>query len=175
MLSFYKVIENAYKFLENRDLIAYLYGGDGRICTEEYFEQWLKKYPNRIAPADLDRIRDFTIGKRVYDCSQLVITCFQCPDMTSAGLIKRCNPVTLDLSMGPEASVLYKKGHVGLDIGCGYAIDIPTEGQTVRVRRVNEGGWTQSGQLTIYCNYNGARAMDPNRAGGSYYYGRENK
>ena len=42
MLSFYKVIENAYRFIENRDLIAYLYGGDGRICTEEYFEQWLK-------------------------------------------------------------------------------------------------------------------------------------
>jgi len=163
MLSFYKVIENAYKFLENRDLIAYLYGGDGRICTDEYFNEWLKKYPNRIAPAEVDRIRDFTVGKRIYDCSQLVVTCFQCPDMTSAGLIKRCNPVIEDLALGPEASVLYKRGHVGLDIGCGYAIDIPCEGQTVRVRRVNEGGWTQSGQLTIYCNYNGARAMDPNR------------
>lgn len=163
MISFYQVIKNAYEFIGNRDLIAYLYGGDGRICTDAYFDAWLKKYPNRIAPSEVDRIRAYTVGKYVYDCSQLVVSCFQCPDMSSAGLIKRCNPIFEDLSKCPEASILYKKGHVGLDIGCGYSLDIPTEGQTVRVRKISEGGWTQAGMLTMYCNYDGARAQDPNK------------
>lgn len=163
MKSFYKVIEKAYWFIAQRDSIAYLYGGDGRICTDEYFSQWLLKYPHRIPEDQQEKIRDFTVGKRIYDCSQLVVECVGCPDMTSGGLIARCNPVLEDLSLGPEASILWKKGHVGIDIGCGWAVDIPTEGQTVRVRRVNEGGWQKSGQLWLYVNYNGARAMDPNR------------
>lgn len=164
MISFYKVLEKAFWFISQRDSIAYLYGGDGRICTDEYFNQWLLKYPNRIPEDRVDYIRNFTVGKRIYDCSQLVVECCRCPDMTSAGLIKRCNPVLTDLALGPEASILYKKGHVGLDLGCGWALDIPTEGQSVRVRRVSDGGWTQSGQLSIYVNYTGARAMDPNRS-----------
>ena len=165
MISFYKVIQKAYWFLENRDSIAYLYGGDGRICTEEYFDQWLLRYPKRIRPEDVDRIRDYTVGKRIYDCSQLVVDCCQCPDMTSKGLISRCNPVLEDLSLGPEASILWREGHCGLDLGAGYAIDIPKEGETVRVRKISEGGWKKTGQLWLYVNYTGARAQDPNRGG----------
>lgn len=161
--SFYKVIEKAYWFIANANSIAYLYGGDGRICTDAYFDLWLQRYPHRIPEDRVDYIRNFTVGKRIYDCSQLVVECVGCPDMTSQRLINCCNPVTEDLSAGPEASILWKKGHVGLDIGCGWALDIPKEGETVRVRRVSDGGWTKSGQLWLYVNYNGARAMDPNR------------
>lgn len=163
MVSFYKVLQKAYWFLENQNSIAYLYGGDGRICTEEYFNAWLLKHPNRIAPEDVDRIRDFTVGKRIYDCSQLVVECCQCPDMTSGRLIATCNPVLEDLAKGPEASILWKQGHVGLDIGKGYTLDIPKEGQTVRVRKIEDGGWKKSGQLWLYVNYNNADAQDPNR------------
>lgn len=162
-ISFYKVLEKAYWFIGNRDSIAYLYGGDGRICTEEYWKKWLLKYPKRIPEEKQEAIHDFTIGKRVFDCSQLVVECCQCPDMSSSTLIKRCNPVLEDLSLGPEASILWKTGHVGLDIGKGWALDIPTEGQSVRVRRISEGGWVKSGQLWVYVNYKNAIAMDPNR------------
>ena len=163
MLSFYKVIERAYGFIANRDSIAYLYGGDGRICTEEYFYQWLLKYPKRIKEEDVERIKDFTVGKRIFDCSQLVVDCIGSPDMNSLTLIRTCNPVTEDLSAGPEASVLWKPGHVGLDLGAGYALDIPCEGQSVRVRKLSEGGWKKSGQIWKYVNYTGARVNDPNR------------
>ena len=162
--SFYKVIERALWFMANRDSIAYLYGGDGRICTREYFDAWLLKYPYRIPEDQVDRIRDFTVGKKIYDCSQLVVDCIGCPDMSSQKLINICNPVSDDLASGPEASILWKKGHVGLDIGMGWAIDIPKEGETVRLRRVADGGWTKTGQLWLYVNYDGARAMDPNRS-----------
>ena len=165
MLSFYKVIQNALDMLASRDTIAYLYGGDGSICTETYWKRWIARYPNRIPEAEQEKIHDFTIGKRVYDCSQLVITCCGAPDMTSKRIIDMCNPVTEDLAAGVEGSILWKPGHVGIDIGYGYAIDIPTEGQTVRIRPISVGGWKKSGQLWTYVNYMNARAMDPNRGG----------
>lgn len=155
-LTFEDVKKRALQLYAHRDEFAYLYGTDGQIATEELIERQFKKYPGHFATRDLNAIREYTLGKVVFDCSGFIHTIFDAPDKTSLGIITDCSDVSTDLAAGVEGSVLFKPGHVGLDIGAGVFIDTATECDTFRLKIIREYDWVKSGKWIHYADYTGA-------------------
>ena len=155
-LTYGDVVKRALQLYAHRDDFAYLYGTDGQIATEELIERQFKKYPGHFAKRDLDAIREYTLGKVVFDCSGFIHTIFDAPDKTSLGIITDCADVGTDLAAGPAGSCLYKPGHIGLDIGSGCFIDTATECDTFRLKIIREYDWVKSGKWLHYADYTGA-------------------
>jgi len=90
------------------------------------------------------------------DCSGFVHSLYDAPDKNSAGIINDCTNVSSDLASGVEASILYKKGHIGQDVGHGCFIHIASELQTFRLEVIREYNWEKSGRWEKFCDYTGA-------------------
>lgn len=159
MIPAYLAVRKAFELYQIRDSIAYMYGAHGEVCTHERFDELVKLYPEyygQFTDQDLIRIRTFTISKIIYDCSSFVSACFG-TYAYSAALWERCSKRT-SVKDGNAGSVLYKPGHVGLDIGYGYAMHIPTCGHTIEIVKNDTVGFTGSGELdghdyTMMTNY----------------------
>lgn len=155
-LTYEDVIKRAMQMYIHRDWYAYLYGCDGQVCTDGLVDLQVAKYPAHFKGKDIQAIKDYSRGKVVFDCSGFVHSIYDAPDKNSAGIINDCTIVTEDLPSGVEASVLYKKGHIGQDVGHGCFIHIASELQTFRLEVIREYNWTKSGMWTKYCDYTGA-------------------
>ena len=155
-LTWDEVIKRALYDYVHRDEIAYLYGTDGQIGSDELVDRQVATYPSHFAGRDIQAIKAHVRGKRCYDCSGWIRILFDAPDMSSSGIIGDCSFTTSDLVAGVAGSVLWKPGHIGLDVGYGYCLDIPTELNTIRLQKISEYNWTTSGQWEKYCDYEGA-------------------
>ena len=151
-----EVIKNAMFMYVHRDDYAYLYGTDGEVGSDALVDKMVAAYPTHFAGKDIQAIKDYVRGKTCFDCSGWVHTLFGTPDMSSSGIINDCTYKTDDLVAGYAGSVLWKPGHIGLDIGYGYCLDIPTELQTIRLQKISEYNWMKSGRWEKYCDYTGA-------------------
>lgn len=151
-----EVIKNAMFMYVHRDQYAYLYGCDGEIGNDALVDRQVAAYPAHFAGMDIQTIKEHVRGKMCYDCSGWLHTLFCAPDMSSSGIIADCDFTTTDLVAGVAGSVLWKSGHIGLDIGYGYCLDIPTELQTIRLQKISEYDWQKSGRWEKYCDYEGA-------------------
>lgn len=144
---------------------AYLYGGDGRKATAAYVRSLVKQYGSAHYDAlfartgkTVDDLIAHVKGKNVFDCSQVILKVSEHDtDMTSTGLINQCK-VKMDPKNGLAGSLLWKPGHVGLDIGGGRVFDMPEEFQDLRITRMQEVQWQTSGQLP-WINYAGSSNM----------------
>ena len=153
------VIKNALKMLVHADRYAYLFGCDGQIGTDALVDKQVALYPDHFRGMDIKALKDYVRGKWCYDCSGAVHTWFGAPDMYSGALINACTNVSSNLKAGVAGSVLYKNGHVGLDIGYGYFVHFPAEFRSIEIGKISEfGKWEKTGRLTKYCDYNGADA-----------------
>lgn len=155
-LTFEDVIKRALQMYAHRDWYAYLYGTDGQVCDDALVDRQVKRYPGHFVNRDIQAIKAYSRGKVVFDCSGFIHSIFNAPDMSSRGLITIADHVTSDLASGPEGSVLYKPGHIGLDVGHGVFVDIAGELDTFRLKVIREYDWSKSGMLSKYCNYNGS-------------------
>ena len=150
MIKWYDVIKEALRMLQHKDEYAYFYGAKGQILTDAVMEALWQAYPehfSRYTAADKKRIFDYSRGKIGYDCSGFVGMCVG--DMVYSGaLIEHCNYIAPSLADGVAGSILYKPGHVGLDIGYGFYLHMPTEGHSCELGRIREMvvPWTKSGQ-----------------------------
>ncbi len=151
-----EVCKTALKMFAHRDEYAYLYGTDGETGSDSLVDKMVAAYPSYFSGKDTAAIKEYVRGKTCYDCSGWVHTLFGAPDMNSTSIINDCTNVSTDLVAGVAGSVLWKSGHVGIDFGYGFCLDIPTELQTIRLRKISECDWTKSGQWTKYCDYTGA-------------------
>ncbi|MBQ1552058.1 MAG: hypothetical protein IIZ66_00805, partial [Clostridia bacterium] len=61
------------------------------------------------------------------------------------------------LAEGVAGSVLWKEGHVGLDIGYGASLQIGSYGNTIRLAMIGDDPWTSS-HLITGVDYAGADA-----------------
>lgn len=158
-LTWDNVIKNAMTMLAHANEYAYLYGCDGETGTDALVDKQVKLYPEHFKGMDIPALKNYVRGKKCYDCSGAVHTWFGAPDMNSTTLINSCKNVRTDLVAGVAGSVLWKSGHVGLDIGYGYFVHFPAEFRTIELAKISEyGNWTKTGQLTGYCDYTGASA-----------------
>lgn len=151
-----EVIKSALYMYVHRDEYAYLYGTDGETGSDTLVDKMVAAYPSHFSGVDTTALKNDVRGKTCYDCSGLIHTLFGAPDMSSSGIIGDCSYTTADLASGVAGSVLWKSGHIGLDIGYGYCIDIPTEFNTIRFQKISEYNWTKSGRWEKYCDYTGA-------------------
>lgn len=129
-------------YLHKQDF-AYLYGANGEILKDYDAAynmvkiQW-ETYPSHFEKYVLQQgykfedLVEHLKGKKVFDCSSLVLAFAQCQgniydfyvkqDYSSAGIRDLMTDVT-SVPDGLWGSVLWKPGHVGADVGNGLIID----------------------------------------------------
>lgn len=147
MKTYNEVVKGALEMLSNADGIAYFYGAKGQVLTDDVMKNLWQSYPgyfSRYNDEQKKYIFDYSRGKIGGDCSWLTGTLFD--DMTYSGAqYSHCSAVTTPVD-GVAGSLLYKPGHVGVDIGHGFFIHLPEEGRTVELGKIREYDWQQSGR-----------------------------
>ena len=157
---------NAVRCMANRDDFAYLYGGNGEyLATRGAAENMVRKmwnaYPDHFRKYvtdtghTIEELVDHVLYKRVADCSGAVCWLTQGKawgslsvklDMNSSRLISVCEEITTP-AKGVCGSLLWRPGHVALDVGGGAFVEFAAEFADVRLRPIKDGGFQQSGQL----------------------------
>lgn len=152
-----EVIRNAMWLYYNRDDITYCLGCSGEVAgrdknVENQFKyyygsnEWKYKIgasiPGWAATDTADQAWNKWLnihkGKMTFDCSGFIDWCigfqgihkyssWDFGNMTNAG-----TP-----SSGPAGGVLFKQGHVGLDIGYGYNLEIGAYGHTIELNKIS--------------------------------------
>lgn len=141
--------------------IVYLYGANFDRADDALVNYLYSKYPThyeevlRRKGKTLDQLKDHVRGHFAADCSGFICAITEAPsDMSSGGLWKKTTDRTTPVE-GPEASLLWKNGHVGLDIGTGYLVEMVEEFEDLRVSRIRGRDFTGSGRLP-WVDYTGA-------------------
>lgn len=126
---------------------AYFYGAKGQILTDEVMESLWNAEPNYFARYNADQkkyIFDYSRNRIGYDCSGFIGALVD--DMSYSGQqISNCSAITTPKD-GVAGSLLWKPGHIGIDIGYGYFIHMPEEGRSVCIGKISEYDWKQSGR-----------------------------
>ena len=159
MKQYNEVLKNALNILAHKELYAYFYGAKGQVLTESVMNALINSEPqhfSRYTPEQLKQIKDYSRGKIGYDCSGF-ITAISGVTGSSANQWKQCLP-NPTLAYGLCGSILYKKGHIGIDIGYGMFLHFPTEGRTCELGYIRDYDWTNSGLLKDV-NYVGASCV----------------
>lgn len=156
MIGFNEVIKNALYILANKEKYAYFYGAKGCVLTEANMNSLInseKAHFSKYTEEQIKEIKDYSRGKIGYDCSGF-ITAITGVQGNSAYQWSRCIP-NANSETGFAGCILYKPGHIGIDIGYGKFLHFPTEGQTCTLGTIKEYNWQGSGQMKDI-NYWGA-------------------
>ena len=143
------ILKKAYDLFSRRDDIAYFMGAKVEVLTDALMNDLIKQYWDvhfqRYSQEELKRIKDWSRGKLGMDCSGFVGYCVGDKWKYSGALWEHCvNKTTVqDCKAG---SILYRIGHVGLDLGYGYQMDIPIELQSLRICKNTLPGYTGGGE-----------------------------
>ena len=160
MKSWDQVIKEALYMHVHKDEYAYFYGAKGQKLTDAVMEalweaepEYFKRYDEKQKKA----IFKYSRNKTGYDCSGFIGKITGC-NTYSGAIWSRCSKKTADLYAGPAASILWKPGHVALDIGYGFGIEAAVECSSIEMFRISEqyGRFQQTGQLVTYIDYTGA-------------------
>ena len=166
---------NALQVYADRNSFAYLYGANGEkpanyTESKALVDRLWGMYPMHFQPAVVgtghtrEELIRHIVGKQCFDCSSFLcaITQSQYPDLrvtrdyNSSGLINQCKVVTTPAA-GTAGSVLWKIGHVAVDVQFGMCVDFGNEFLDCRLYRIPEGRFSKSGQLP-WVDYSGANA-----------------
>lgn len=157
MITWDAAIKKALYMYWKRDQYAYFYGAKGETLTESAMDYFIRTYPDhfsRYTENELKKIKEWSSGKIGYDCSGFTGICIG-SWKNSAGQIADCADVTDDLVSGPAGSLLYRPGHIGLDIGYGYFLHMPNEGRTIELGKILAYPWEKTGK-SILLDYEGS-------------------
>lgn len=149
-----EIVKKAIFYLYNRDLIAYFMGAKGEILTMERMSElisWFPDYFSRYEDWEIRDIMKFSVGKTGFDCSGLVSACVGAPGQSSWDLWDQTTNRT-SVKDCKAGSFLYRPGHIGIDIGYGYCVDIAKEGEGVRLIPNDQAGFEAGGEY-IYADY----------------------
>lgn len=158
----HEIAKQALYMYIHRDNYAYLYGTDGQTGTDELVDKMVRRHAKhfeKFSHEDIQRLKDYVRGKTCYDCSGFVHTLFGSRDLNSFGIISDCDVLynlPEQVTESPEATVLYKPGHIGVDTGHGTFVHIAAEFQTFRFERIREYDWTLAGEWNKFCDYTDA-------------------
>lgn len=155
-----QVVKDALYYLVHKDEYAYFYGAKGQKLTDAEMDRLIAEEPEywkRYDEATIKKIKKFSKNRIGFDCSGYISKVTGC-NTYSGGIWSRCSKKTTNLYEGPAASILWKPGHVALDIGYGYFVHFPTELHSCEIGRISENldFFEGTGQLVTYINYDGA-------------------
>ncbi|KAL0224458.1 hypothetical protein P9112_003848 [Eukaryota sp. TZLM1-RC] len=130
---------------------GYVWGTIGQVLTESILQQKIRQYPD-LKPKEAE-IRNKYLGKRTADCVGLIksylwwnggnIAYDKSQDKTAEQMFKLA-PKSGPISSLPNVPglCLYLKGHIGVYIGDGWAIESKGFDYGVVQTRVQGRGWT---------------------------------
>lgn len=154
-----EVIKEALYVHTHKENYCYIYGAKWEVMTEEKIRALMNYYTSyfsRYTAAQKEEIVKKSVGKIGSDCSGFIqhLT----GDATYSGAqYQHCLNKSTNLAAGPAGSILWKQGHIGLDIGYGYFLHFPTELKSCEIGKISEYVWTNTG-LSPYIDYTGADA-----------------
>lgn len=131
----YRIVQRAFKWYFERENAAYFYGAKGELLTDEVMDYFIRAEPehfSRYSEEELRHIKDFSRGKIGFDCSGFVSACLGLRGWSSAALFAKCTERTT-VEACKAGSLLYRKGHIGIDIGSGACMMIGIEGRTIEI------------------------------------------
>lgn len=133
-------IKTALDMLEHADKYAYFYGAKGAELTDyvmNYLWNSEPVYFSRYNEQQKKEIFDYSRGKIGFDCSGFVGKCVD--DMTwSRGIWDHCYDKKVDVFQGVAGSIVYRTGHIGIDIGYGFYLNMGRELHSVELGRFKE-------------------------------------
>lgn len=160
--------QNALKIYANRDKYAYLYGANGEVGSDDLVDRLWNLYAGHFATSVIakgytkQQLKDHVRGKICLDCSSFICLDTQndTTDITKLGVTTDYNSdglrtlfaVTRTPKEGTAGSVLWKRGHVALDVGYGMCVDFGNEFLDCRLYPLADGNFTESGELS-YIDY----------------------
>lgn len=144
-----QAVQTFYDLYNERENIAYWFGAKGQVLTYDLMRRLVAEEPEhfrRYSPQELERLMAWSSGKWGFDCSGLIGYCFGLEGWSSWGLWDYCDnkgPVKQALA----GSILWKPGHVGLDVGFGEVGQICREGETIRLDDNGTQGFEAGGRI----------------------------
>lgn len=153
------VIRKALLMFNDRDRYAYMYGSDGEVMSDNRVDYLWDKYPAHYNSLGCTRqtLKDHVRGKKCFDCSSFINYVTEADkDYYSATLWQHCTVKTTPRA-GVAGSLLYKPGHVALDIGYGLCLEFVNEFKDFQMNYITGRGFEGSGELE-WVSYIGSSA-----------------
>ncbi len=142
---------------------GYVFGANGEVCTSELVNKLQKRFdPNQTGsfrPTYIDHIYKNYLGKRVFDCSGLIVSIcremgLDSRDYTASSLyFYRCK--RKDISDIVRGDLVFKKSkssgkiyHVGIYLGDGRVLEAQGTLYGVKVNKLSS-KWTLAGRLYV--------------------------
>lgn len=145
----YEAVQRFYDFYFARDTIAYWMGAKGEILTYERMRELVAAYPDyfsRYSSDQLESLMWWSAGKMGFDCSGLMCACFRTPYEMSSWTLREHMAVTHPVKECKAGSILWKPGHVEVDLGFGATGGIRSEGKTIEINDNGVGGFELGGE-----------------------------
>ena len=162
-MTYYEVIKKALRMLYESGKYAYFYGAKGQVLTDETMNALISAEPTYFAKyttQQLEEIKAYSRGKIGYDCSGFVSAIVGVENYSTGHYHAGAEKTTPLL--GTEGNGLYttfggKGRHVGIDIGYGFFLHMPSEMHTVTLGRIADYSWEHSFHFAN-TDYKGAKA-----------------
>lgn len=159
MKSWRNVVKEAEWMHVHKDAYAYFYGAKGQVLTDAVMESLWNAEPDyfkRYTAAQKKKIFNYSRGKVGFDCSGFIAKITGC-NAYSGAIWEKCREKTTP-ALGPAGSILWKPGHVALDVGLGFGIEMGAELFSVEMFRISEHvpKFEASGKLKTFIDYEGA-------------------
>ena len=177
-----KTLERLITHCEAQLGLPYLYGEFGRVVTPQIIQEKHKQYPDMTSAARAARALKTHVGKRCYDCSHLISSCWmqETPtsppkysvkyDQNAQGLYDLCKQRGKIGSMAPERGDLVfmygeRRGvrrmtHVGICIGGGFVIEARGFDYGVVKTKLSGRAWTHCGRGLSWLEYKDTTAPE---------------
>ena len=135
---------------------GYVYGTFGLPLTETTLDNKVRQYPNEVGENE-QLIREHWLGRRTVDCMGLIKSYMWydpednnitynaggMPDIGCDTLFEQATVRgTIDTIPEVKGLAVYAKGHIGIYIGDGYAIDAQSTTEGVTKTKINTRKWT---------------------------------
>lgn len=150
MATYYSlVIRKALQMFSDKDKYAYMYGSDGEVMTDARVDYLWNRYSAHYEALGCTRqqLKDHVRGKKCFDCSSFINYVTSAgKDYYSATLWECCRVRTTPRD-GVAGSLLYKPGHVALDVGYGLCLEFVNEFKDFQLNLILGRGFTGSGEL----------------------------
>lgn len=153
------IIKKGLYIYVHRDEYTYCLGGNGELAESQRIKNLYEYYYNNGYKDTMGKPYSEWLkenkGKKCFDCSGFLnyicgITEHSRSSWTYGGMSPNASLVD-----GVAGSTVWKRGHVGLDIGYGYFLHFPNFNRTCELGKILEYDWTRS-VLIDDIDYNGA-------------------
>ena len=148
----YMILRKAFRMYCDRNCYAYWYGAKGEVLTadkmNDLINTYYKEFYYKFSASELEKYKRYALGKIGLDCSGF-ITAITGKQGYSGKLYEDTVDKTT-VENGKAGYLLWKPGHVGVDIGYGYQMGMGTMGDSIGITKIQDIGFLKSGAFAGY-------------------------